>query len=78
MLTQRGRGFVGQVCLCSEVHSLSLPKQRSNIKPLICFPDPLYRYLANTEMYLKAVALKHMPPNLQTVDMLKAGRSCQM
>uniref|UniRef100_A0A4W5KQI0 DNA replication complex GINS protein SLD5 n=1 Tax=Hucho hucho TaxID=62062 RepID=A0A4W5KQI0_9TELE len=29
-------------------------------------------YLANTETYLKAVALKHMPPNLQTVDMLKA------
>ncbi|CDQ69490.1 unnamed protein product [Oncorhynchus mykiss] len=29
-------------------------------------------YLANTETYLKTVALKHMPPNLQTVDMLKA------
>lgn len=32
------------------------------------------RYYANTESYLKAVALKRMPPNLQTVDMLKAGR----
>ena len=32
-----------------------------------------YRYYANTETYLKAVALKRMPPNLQTVDMLKAG-----
>lgn len=28
-----------------------------------------------TETYLKAVALKRMPPNLQTVDMLKAGIS---
>ena len=31
------------------------------------------RYLANTETYLKAVALRHMPPNLQAVDMMKAG-----
>ena len=34
----------------------------------------LCRYYANTETYLKAVALKRMPPNLQTVDMLKAGK----
>ena len=33
----------------------------------------LSRYLANTETYLKAVALRHMPPNLQAVDMMKAG-----
>ncbi len=33
-----------------------------------------YRYYANTETYLKTVALKRMPPNLQTVDMLKAGK----
>lgn len=32
-----------------------------------------HRYYSNTEAYLKAVALKRMPPNLQTVDMLKAG-----
>lgn len=32
-----------------------------------------FRYYANTETYLKAVALKRMPSNLQTVDMLKAG-----
>lgn len=32
-----------------------------------------HRYYANTETYLRAVALKRMPPNLQTVDMLKAG-----
>ncbi|KAM4576580.1 DNA replication complex GINS protein SLD5 isoform 1-T2 [Odontesthes bonariensis] len=29
-------------------------------------------YYANTETYLKAVALKRMPPNLQNVDLLKA------
>lgn len=34
----------------------------------------LSRYYANTETYLKSVALKRMPPNLQTVDMLKAGK----
>lgn len=34
-----------------------------------------HRYYAITETYLKAVALKRMPPNLQTVDMLKAGIS---
>ncbi|MGH0177250.1 UNVERIFIED_CONTAM: hypothetical protein FKN15_074849 [Acipenser sinensis] len=31
-------------------------------------------YLANTETYLKSVALKHMPPNLQAVDL---GKSVQ-
>lgn len=29
-------------------------------------------YLANTEAYLRNVALKHMPPNLQKVDLLRA------
>ncbi|KAK7934190.1 hypothetical protein WMY93_005086 [Mugilogobius chulae] len=29
-------------------------------------------YYANTETYLKTVALKRMPPILQTIDMLKA------
>uniref|UniRef100_A0AAV2MSK5 GINS complex subunit 4 n=1 Tax=Knipowitschia caucasica TaxID=637954 RepID=A0AAV2MSK5_KNICA len=29
-------------------------------------------YYDNTETYLKAVALKRMPPNLQTIDLLKA------
>lgn len=32
------------------------------------------RYYASTETYLRAVALRRMSPNLQTVDMLKAGR----
>lgn len=32
-----------------------------------------FRYYDNTEAYLKAVALKRMPPNLQSIDMLKAG-----
>ncbi|TRY80207.1 hypothetical protein DNTS_022594 [Danionella cerebrum] len=29
-------------------------------------------YQANAEVYLRAVALKHMPPNLQSIDLLKA------
>lgn len=32
-----------------------------------------FRYMANTETYLKNVALKHMPPNLQKVALLKSG-----
>ena len=32
-----------------------------------------FRYMVNTETYLKNVALKHMPPNLQKVDLLRAG-----
>uniref|UniRef100_A0A452RS25 DNA replication complex GINS protein SLD5 n=1 Tax=Ursus americanus TaxID=9643 RepID=A0A452RS25_URSAM len=31
-----------------------------------------FRYMANTETYLRNVALKHMPPNLQTVDLLRS------
>ncbi|XP_036084639.1 DNA replication complex GINS protein SLD5 isoform X2 [Rousettus aegyptiacus] len=29
-------------------------------------------YMANTETYLKNVALRHMPPNLQKVDLLRS------
>ena len=32
-----------------------------------------FRVLANTETYLKETALKHMPPNLQKVDLLRTG-----
>uniref|UniRef100_A0A3Q0SIM3 DNA replication complex GINS protein SLD5 n=1 Tax=Amphilophus citrinellus TaxID=61819 RepID=A0A3Q0SIM3_AMPCI len=47
---------------------LGLKKQTNKHSPihLAC------RYYANTESFLKAVALKRMPPNLQTVDMVKA------
>ncbi|XP_005629878.2 DNA replication complex GINS protein SLD5 isoform X3 [Canis lupus familiaris] len=31
------------------------------------------QYMANTETYLKNVALKHMPPNLQVVDLLRSA-----
>lgn len=34
---------------------------------------PPHRYYSHTEAYLKAVALRRMPPNLQTVDMIRAG-----
>lgn len=30
--------------------------------------------MTNTETYLKNVALKHMPPNLQKVDLLRSGK----
>lgn len=33
--------------------------------------------MANTETYLKNVALKHMPPNLQKVSLLKSGEYSQ-
>lgn len=33
-----------------------------------------FRYMINTETYLKNVALKHMPPNLQKVDLLRSGK----
>lgn len=39
---------------------------------MICF-----RYMANTETYLRNVALKHMPPNLQKVSLLKSGEYIQ-
>lgn len=39
---------------------------------MICF-----RYMANTETYLKNMALKHMPPNLQKVSLLKSGEYIQ-
>lgn len=33
--------------------------------------------MANTETYLRNVALKHMPPNLQKVSLLKSGKYIQ-
>ncbi|KAH0623103.1 hypothetical protein JD844_031065 [Phrynosoma platyrhinos] len=33
--------------------------------------EPAILYMANTEAHLKNVALKHMPPNLQKVDLLQ-------
>lgn len=32
----------------------------------------------HTETHLKNVALKHMPPNLQKVDLLRAGKQSRL
>ncbi|XP_029916854.1 DNA replication complex GINS protein SLD5 isoform X1 [Myripristis murdjan] len=56
-------------------HVLEKEKSRAEGDPSLLSPEEYAfakEYLANTETYLKAVALKHMPPNLQSVDMLKA------
>lgn len=68
---------------CFPQRSLPLPKSEySRVKaPAVCWGNaaltrsPTHRYYSNTETYLKAVALKRMPPNLQTMDMLKAGEN---
>ncbi|KAM3867954.1 DNA replication complex GINS protein SLD5 [Diretmus argenteus] len=56
-------------------HVLEKEKSRAEGDPSFLSPEEFAfakEYFANTETYLKAVALKHMPPNLQSVDMLKA------
>ncbi|KAI5622144.1 DNA replication complex GINS protein SLD5 isoform X1 [Silurus asotus] len=56
-------------------HVLEKEKSRADGDPSFLSPEEFAfakEYLANTEVYLKAVALRHMPPNLQSVDMLKA------
>lgn len=59
------------------VFSLSvLPINLYLIKPVNA-PVIFFRYMANTETYLKNVALKHMPPNLQKVSLLKSGEYIQ-
>ncbi|XP_056275464.1 DNA replication complex GINS protein SLD5 isoform X3 [Pseudoliparis swirei] len=54
---------------------LQKEKSRGEGDPSLLSPEEFAfakEYYANTETYLKAIALKRMPPNLQTVDMLKA------
>uniref|UniRef100_A0A672NWA0 DNA replication complex GINS protein SLD5 n=1 Tax=Sinocyclocheilus grahami TaxID=75366 RepID=A0A672NWA0_SINGR len=56
-------------------HVLEKEKSRADGDPSFLSPEEFAfakEYLANTEMYLRNVALKHMPPNLQSIDMLKA------
>ncbi|KTG45821.1 hypothetical protein cypCar_00030159 [Cyprinus carpio] len=56
-------------------HVLEKEKSRADGDPSFLSPEEFAfakEYLANTEVYLKNVALKHMPPNLQSIDMLKA------
>lgn len=43
----------------------------SQLRPGLLFP---FRYMANTEAHFRSMALRHMPPNLQKVDLLKTGK----
>ncbi|XP_068167960.1 DNA replication complex GINS protein SLD5 [Antennarius striatus] len=56
-------------------HVLEREKSRGATDPSLLSPEEFAfakEYYANMETHLKAVALKHMPSNLQTVDMLEA------
>ncbi|XP_037113960.1 DNA replication complex GINS protein SLD5 [Syngnathus acus] len=56
-------------------HILEKEKSRSQGEPALLSPEEFAfakEYAANTEDHLKCVALSHMPPILQTLDMLKA------
>ncbi|XP_077457037.1 DNA replication complex GINS protein SLD5 [Stigmatopora argus] len=56
-------------------HVLEKEKSRSDGEPSLLSPEEFAfakEYAANTESHLKSVALSHMPPILQTLDMLKA------
>ncbi|RVE68381.1 hypothetical protein OJAV_G00091540 [Oryzias javanicus] len=56
-------------------HVLEREKTRADGEPSLLSPEEFAfakEYYDNTEAYLKAVALKRMPPNLQSIDMLKA------
>ncbi|XP_075767047.1 DNA replication complex GINS protein SLD5 isoform X1 [Pelodiscus sinensis] len=55
-------------------HILEKEKSRAEGEPSILSPEEFAfakEYMANTETYLKNMALKHMPPNLQKVDLLR-------
>ncbi|XP_026514157.1 DNA replication complex GINS protein SLD5 isoform X2 [Terrapene carolina triunguis] len=55
-------------------HILEKEKSRAEGEPSVLSPEEFAfakEYMANTETYLKNVALKHMPPNLQKVDLLR-------
>ncbi|KAM9822967.1 DNA replication complex GINS protein SLD5 [Syngnathus typhle] len=56
-------------------HVLEKEKSRSQGEPALLSSEEFAfakEYAANTEDHLKCVALSHMPPILQTLDMLKA------
>ncbi|KAM9043296.1 DNA replication complex GINS protein SLD5 isoform 2-T2 [Megaptera novaeangliae] len=57
-------------------HVLEKEKTRREGEPSSLSPEEFAfarEYMVNTETYLKNVALKHMPPNLQKVDLLRAA-----
>uniref|UniRef100_A0A2H6N7C2 DNA replication complex GINS protein SLD5 n=3 Tax=Micrurus TaxID=8634 RepID=A0A2H6N7C2_9SAUR len=56
-------------------HVLEKEKTRAEGEPSILSPEEFAfakEYTANTENHFKNVALRHMPPNLQKVEFLKA------
>ncbi|KAJ6652182.1 hypothetical protein lerEdw1_013126 [Lerista edwardsae] len=56
-------------------HVLEKEKTRAEGEPSILSPEELAfarEYMTNTEAHFRSVALRHMPPNLQKVDLLKA------
>lgn len=56
-------------------HILEKEKTRREGDPSSLSPEEFAfakEYMTNTETYLKNVALKHMPPNLQKVDLLRS------
>lgn len=56
-------------------HVLEKEKTRPEGEPSSLSPEELAfarEFMVNTETYLKNVALKHMPPNLQKVDLFRA------
>lgn len=56
-------------------HILEKEKTRHEGDPASLSPEEFAfakEYMTNTETYLKNVALKHMPPNLQKVDLLRS------
>uniref|UniRef100_A0A8C6X7I1 GINS complex subunit 4 n=1 Tax=Naja naja TaxID=35670 RepID=A0A8C6X7I1_NAJNA len=58
-------------------HILEKEKTRAEGEASILSPEEFAfakEYMANTENHLKNVALRHMPPNLQKVEFLKAGK----
>ncbi|XP_030057910.1 DNA replication complex GINS protein SLD5 [Microcaecilia unicolor] len=56
-------------------HVVEKEKLRAKEDPSALSPEEFAfakEYLENTEMFLKNVTLKHMPPNLQSIDLLKS------
>ncbi|XP_075412741.1 DNA replication complex GINS protein SLD5 isoform X2 [Tenrec ecaudatus] len=56
-------------------HILEKEKAHSDGEPSSLSPEEFAfakEYMANTETYLKNVALRHMPPNVQKVDLLRS------
>ncbi|XP_078725564.1 DNA replication complex GINS protein SLD5 isoform X3 [Lampetra fluviatilis] len=57
-------------------HVLEREKSRTEGQPSLLSPEEFafaIEYASNMDRFLKSVALRHMPPNLQALDLSKAG-----